>query len=182
MMATVQSCSAARSCLTRPAAATRLTIHTLLLFVSLSVTHFFLNAVTADAQAVLQLDGRDSIIIIQEGPLYFRGQRIGLRVDYVAIDSLSDTVALRSRALSIFARLRPALDSSGTVTLVVHATQFLPTPSTSPGVRSFRGYGYVIKRASDGKWYFKGSSSPIPDSLTGAARRPTKTELHHSLE
>jgi len=173
MISAFHSRCAGRSRRTWPAAGARPTAQAFFLFTLLSVMHCFVNSVTIAAQGVLYLDERDSITVIQRAPIYVRGRMAGLRLDYVAIDPLSDTDALRSRALSIFTLLRPALDSLGTTALVVHATEFAPTSSTSIGTRSFRGYGYVIKRASDGKWYFNGSSSPIPDSVThGVSGRP----------
>lgn len=57
--------------------------------------------------------------------MYVNGEPEQLQVDnYVPGDPSSDTVALRARAVAIYAVIRPELDSSGLTTLTVRAINF----------------------------------------------------------
>jgi hypothetical protein len=120
-------------------------IRKLLLLVAVSA----LPSAQLQGQTIMHLSSNDSVSVLYHGPKYVDGRLERLQVDYIAIDPLSDTIALRAQALAIYALVRKELDDRRLSTLTVRAVHFEETAPNS-FVRPFRSYGYVVKKRSDG--------------------------------
>lgn len=121
------------------------------------------------AQQKLGFSQGDSIVIERSAVLTFADVGKSLLVEYQAIDSLSDSVALRRRSLSILTLEKSRLDSMDAKNLIVRAVQRnLPTHGTNATNRVF---GLVLEKHQDGRWYFRGETEPIADSSDALGRR-----------
>jgi hypothetical protein len=86
-----------------------------------------------------------------------------LRLKYQTELPLSDTLSLKAEARELWEQFRHDVQRGN----YVHAA-FLPQEPPSGlcfryvGFCMYRGYGFVVRRRADGRFYFEGDSIPLP--------------------
>jgi hypothetical protein len=86
-----------------------------------------------------------------------------LRLKYQTELPLSDTLSLKAEARELWERFRHDVERGN----YVHAAFFPQEPPSGlcfrhVGFCVYRGYGFVVRRRADGRFYFDGDSIPLP--------------------
>ena len=121
---------------------------------------------TCLAQQRVALSQGDSVVVERSAVLTFTDLGKSLLVEYRAMDSLSDSVALRRRSLAILAMEKFRLDSMNAKNLIVRA---VAPAHDSNGVSNV--FGFVLEKHQNGRWYFRGETQPISDSSDASGPR-----------
>jgi len=134
----------------------------------------FFGTHACNAQRYINVDGSDSVLVRNIQVVQVPSEAPVLLVDYWAIDSLSDTAALRRRAVAIFFKMKSRLQTEHITNFVVRAAMRDARFQVQKEAR-FNLYGFVFQKRANGEWHFLADSSVIAtDPPPSAAHRRSR--------
>lgn len=111
----------------------------------------------------LPLPGRDSVVIYRVKYWTFSsGDSPAMQFEYAALDSLSDTVALRRRARELWPAFAPYVEASGLRDGIITATKLERHGVPGFWRASMKHFGLLVRRDADGTWRFKDDRAVLP--------------------